>query len=388
MTACIKMITIIYLIVSLLILGFDYVLDFYTKVRRFHIGRWNNNREWEKSIKNRTYKWLIKTPTVRKTDNYRYVLFDVMKGDYRNDTIQSWQTAGLILGINEVNNAESKSILQKWLKKNMTQDGEWVRTGNKIDFALLAYAVLKATDCVLEVKPAMDSIIEIIEANKCADGMISYSQGRNTDIRFVDTLGMVCPFLAAYGVSYDKEEYVSMAVKQIKEFHEFGLLKEKSLPCHAYNVRNHTPLGVYGWGRGTAWYFLALVNTWKELPESPDKQLLEKWIFEAAENYLQYQSDDGGYCTILQGGGQYDSSVTAAMAYFYRNCGNIFHDEKYFIVAEKCLAKISKLTMKDGAVDVCQGDTHGIGVFSQVFDIMPFAQGLVLQTLAMKEESI
>lgn len=388
MVVCIKIIAIIYLIVSLLILGFDYILNFYTRIRRFHIGRWKCGKTWETAVKNRAYKWLMKTPTVRKTDNYRYLLLDIIKGNYRNETIQSWQTAGLILGINEVQDEESKSVVRKWLQKNITPDGQWIKTGNKIDFAMLAYAVLKATDDVQQIKPAMDSIIEIMEANKCEDGVISYSQGRNTDIRFVDTLGMVCPFLAAYGISYNKEEYVSMAVKQIKEFHEFGVLTETSLPCHAYNVRNNTPLGVYGWGRGTAWYFLALVNTWKELPESDDKQLLEQWIFEAAENYLQYQSDDGGYCTILQGGGQYDSSVTAAMAYFYRNCGNIFQDEKYYIAAEKCLSKIKMLTMKDGAVDVCQGDTHGIGVFSQVFDIMPFVQGLVLQTLAMKKENI
>ena len=38
-----------------------------------------------------------------------------------------------------------------------------------------------------------------------------------------------------------------------------------------------------------------------------------------------------------------------------------------------------KATMRDGAIDCCQGDTHGIGSFSQTFDIMPFAQGMALR---------
>lgn len=378
----------IYLVISISVLGVDYVLNFCSQMKRFHIGRWTDEQVWRNAIRRRAYKWLIKTPTVRKTDNYRYILLDILKGDYRNATIQSWQTAGLILGINEINDAESKKVIQEWKSRNLTVDGDWVKLGQKVDFALLAYAVLKTTDDVDSVKPAMDSIIKLVERNKCADGLISYSQGCDTNIRFVDTLGMVCPFLAAYGVAYRKPAYVSLAVTQIEKFREFGLLQNTSLPCHAYNVQNNTPLGIYGWGRGTAWYFLALVNTWKEINESPEKEKLEAWMKEAAENYLQYQSVDGGYNTILQGGGQYDSSVTAAMAYFYQNCGCVFQNETYFKVAQNCLRRLRQFTMKNGAIDVCQGDTHGIGTFSQVFDIMPFVQGLVLQTLSMKEEDV
>ena len=154
-----------------------------------------------------------------------------------------------------------------------------------------------------------------------------------------------------------------------------------NLPCHAIHADTKMPLGVYGWGRGTAWYCLALLDSWKELQTRSQREKIEKWLRNAAEEYYSYQSEDGGFQTILQGGGQYDSSVTAAMCYFYKACYCIFDEPKYLEVSERGLNRLRRVTMMDGAIDLCQGDTHGIGCFSQVFDIMPFAQGLVLRTL-------
>ena len=37
-----------------------------------------------------------------------------------------------------------------------------------------------------------------------------------------------------------------------------------------------------------------------------------------------------------------------------------------------------KATRRNGAVDYCQGDTYGIGYYSQIFSVMPFVQGLTL----------
>ena len=382
----VKIFLIIYICITALVLGVDYWMNFVTKIKRFHIGRWNNDIEWIGAVKKRSYKWLKYIPTVRKNDNYQYLLLDILRGEYRNATIQSWQTASLIQGVNQVGDKEGKELIATWKKNNFTEDGAWKKVVDKVDYAMLAYALLKAEEDAITIKPAMDEVIKVLERNICADGMISYSQGKKSNIRFVDTLGMVCPFLTLYGVKFNEQKYIELAYMQLKKFHEFGLLVGSCLPCHAYDVSTKMPLGVYGWGRGTAWYFLALINTWKEMPESLEREQIEKWIFEAAEDYLQYQAVDGGFNTILQGGGQYDSSVTAAMAFFLHNCWRISKKSEYLNASEKCIQKLKSVTMKNGAIDVCQGDTHGIGVFSQVFDIMPFAQGLLLQTLAMRAE--
>ena len=73
------------------------------------------------------------------------------------------------------------------------------------------------------------------------------------------------------------------------------------------------------------------------------------------------------------------------MAYFYRCCGELFEEERYHRVADRCLDKLRSVTRITGAIDWCQGDTKGIGVFAQTYSVMPFAQGLTLR--AMKNET-
>ena len=81
----------------------------------------------------------------------------------------------------------------------------------------------------------------------------------------------------------------------------------------------------------------------------------------------------------------YDSSATVVMAYFYKRCFEIFKDEEYMDISKKCLRKLKSVTRITGAIDWCQGDTKGIGVFAQTFDIMPFAQGFCMRSF-MEED--
>lgn len=361
---------------------YDFVTKELHNLRRYYIGRWANAVQWADAVKNCAKKWLLAPPVVSAVDESEYRLVKKLKSQGPNSTIQSWQNAGLALGLQSAaNTPQEKELLRKWEQKLLNSDGTWKTPLKKVDWAMLGYALLKQTVCPNERKPAADQVLRVLWDNLCEDGMISYSQGKASTIRFVDTLGMVCPFLAIYGRLYNEPEIAAMAVKQIEMFRKTGLYEKANLPCHAYDAESKLPLGIYGWGRGTAWYTIALVDTWRELPEGSDKKKLQAWIKEAAESYIRYQKPDGAFYTILQGGGQYDSSVTAAMAYFYHVCASIFDDDNYADISHKCLKRLMLVTMRDGAVDQCQGDTHGIGIFSQSFDIMPFVQGLTLRAL-------
>lgn len=365
----------------LLLVGTDFALNHISKLKRFHIGKWNNQKEWEIAVLRKACQWMKYTPTVRQTDNYRYVFLDMLEGKYRNATIQSWQIAGLVLGLSDIRDERGKRIIDKWKRKIFDTYGMWKSPVSKVDFAMLGYAVLKTEENPEGIYPAMNWIVKMLENNLCKDGMISYSQGKESTIRFVDTLGMICPFLALYGKIYKEEKYVTLSINQIRKFREIGMYQSTQLPCHAVSVDCQLPLGVYGWGRGTAWYMIGLIDTYFELTNCKEKTEMKAWIDDAAKEYLKYQHEDGSFYTILQGGGQYDSSVTAVMAYFYRKCSVVFDDRKYGEIADRCIARLMKVTMKDGAIDQCQGDTHGIGIFSQVFDVMPFVQGILLRSL-------
>ncbi|SDB06751.1 glycoside hydrolase family 88 protein [Eubacterium oxidoreducens] len=372
-------ILIIYAVITIAFWGTDASANLKRNMRRRGIGRWGERGSWKRAVVECAYDWLFHTPVVQQTDSQRYVLLDKLQGKYKNATIQSWQTACLVLGLDHLQSERACQEIAKWRERVLSADGSWKQQVDKVDYAMLAYAVLKTSPHPEQVRPAMNRMVEVLENNLCEDGMISYSQGKHSLVRFVDTLGMVCPFLALYAKVYQEPKYIELAVSQIRKFREFGMYEGTQLACHAFQVKKGLPLSIYGWGRGQAWYILGLMDTYLELEDGPDKLELRSYIYEAAQCYRKYQNKDGSFGSIIQGGGQPESSATAALAYFFRQVYYIFENDIYRQVADGALSYLMSRTMKDGAIDGCQGDTHGIGSFSQVYDVMPFAQGLTVR---------
>ena len=327
--------------------GIDYFFYLKNKYCRFHIGHWNRN-DWEQAIEKRAIKWLRRTPTVKITDNSRYMLLDFLNGKYKSNTIQSWQKAALILGLLENESKEVQKVARKTAESLIDVTGNWKKKPVAVDCGMLSYAILKAVSDPLKIKPAMDYSIEIIKKSINKEGMISYTGEIDNPDMYVDTI---------------------------------GLYENTVLPNHAFHIESNLPLGVYGWGRGTAWYLVGLMDTYKNLKNEVYKKELKKWIHEAAEKYMIYQRNDGGFGSILQRTQTYDSSATATLAWFYGCCYEIFSEEKYIWIKEKCLNKLLTCTRISGAIDWCQGDTKDIGVFAQTYDLMPFAQGMALRAI-------
>lgn len=378
-------IVIIILLILLMICFVNYAVDFwfYLKNRycRFHIGRYQNDSQWQDAIEKRAVKWLRKTPTVKITDNSRYMLMDFVSGRYRSHTIQSWQKAALILGLLYSNNQKSSRFAQNAAMDLIDRNGEWKRKPVAVDCGMLSYAVLKASNDSIKVKPAMDESLKIIKKNINSEGMVSYTGGKENPDMYVDTLGLVCPFLLLYGKTYNDPELEKLAFKQLDMFHDFGLYPGTVLPNHAFNIDTKLPLGVYGWGRGTAWYIIGLMDSYPLFEDELYKTKVKQWLIEAADCYMQYQRKDGGFGSILQRTQTYDSSATAVMAWFYARMALMCKEDIYINVSKKCLKKLMECTRITGAIDWCQGDTKDIGVFAQTYDIMPFAQGMTLRAI-------
>lgn len=373
-----KYILIPYAACTLLLFGVDACFYLKNRYGRFHIGRWPDEKKWRNAVVNCAVRWTRKTPVVKKTDNSRYMLFDVLQGEYKSSTIQSWQTGSLILGLacqGDTECASAKAAAEKIVDSN----GSFATKPTNVDCGLLSYALLEVLPSE-QIRPAMDFAAELIHGNVASDGMIAYT-GKDADERYVDTIGLTCPFLARYARVYQKPEYAQLAVRQLKLFSEYGLYRNGLLPNHAFSSRTKLPLGVYGWGRGAAWYVLGLIDTYFELPDGEDKNWLKAQVRQVADAYLQYQRPDGGFGHILQMHQGYDSSATAALAYFYRRCSEIFENETYAACADSCLEKLRTVTKITGAIDWCQGDTKGIGIFAQTYDIMPFAQGMAVRAM-------
>ena len=375
-------VTLSFSLICLIFLLYDLFHIVKSVLGRKHIGNWINKQEWEKAVLHRTNVWIKRTPVVRQTDISRLLLFDVLRKKNKNQNIQSWQSAALLLALTDKMRSEDISIIKKKISTILQPEGSWKTTPKTVDCGLLSYAVLRFSD-INTVNLAVEDSVRIIEQNIGIDGMIAYSSQPNADERFVDTLGFVCPFLVVYSKKYSKPHYADLAIRQLKIFSEHAIEPSSLLPNHAYSAKTKLPLGVYGWGRGVGWYVIGLLDSYLEYPyrESPDRLWLLNQIEKIAISYSVFQKKDGSFGHIFQMESGYDSSATAVMAYFYAQCGRLFQSKKYLEISTLCLSKLMSVTRRNGAIDYCQGDTKEIGIFSQSFDLMPFAQGFATRAI-------
>ena len=258
-----------------------FVVDFYfwwmDRFPRWKIGDWLNNDKWMNDVFLIGLNWLPKVPSVPVTQNTHLLLWDIVKGRFSRKSVQAWQTGGLLIGVSEFSILDSEFARNKTIDFYIDKKGNWKKEPQNVDFAILAYGFLKYDDKIVFLKPAMDFLIDLIEKQIGKDGLIAYSNNKN--IRYVDTLGLVCPFLAAYDKAYKTSKYSQLAFSQIEKFIENGLFKDTFLLVHSYEIKNNLPIGVYGWGRGTGWFILGLTDTFLELDESVEKEKLKKTIF-------------------------------------------------------------------------------------------------------------
>lgn len=371
-------------IITLLFLAVDFYFWWMERFPRYKIGRWSDDEMWENAVFKTGLKWLPKVPAVPVSQNKHLLLWDMLTGKFIRKSVQAWQTGGLVIGVSEYSYAASKSTVQKTISHFINSNGNWKEIPKNVDYGILAYGFLKNHPRPESLKPAMDELIQVIEKHLGEDGLIAYS-GRS-DIRYVDTLGLVCPFLALYAKVYQQPKYAELAIKQLEAFTEKGLYPGTYLAAHSYQLKTGLPVGIVGWGRGVGWMLLGWMDVFLELPESDAKEKLKETILAAADEYLKYQYDDGGFGIILQDCSKYDSSATAIMAYYFGQCFNITQNLSYANGMKAALQKLKTVTRRDGSLDYCQGDTVDVGIFSQHYAIMPFAQGMVLRALKLQLE--
>lgn len=373
-------------IVSLIVLV-DIVMNLKEWFGRIYIGRYQEVSRWEKAIIKRGIRWLNRTPTVRVTDHTRFVLFDMLQGNFKKTTIQQWQEASLVTAIHEYAQVSGDLYAQKQLARfvssKLKADGNWIEPPPHVDGAILAYALLKfkRAEDGANIKPACDQMWQLIQTHIGREGTVMYRKSM-PEYRYVDTIGFICPFLTAYGVMFDKPECIELAMKQITSYENVGMLSDRLLPCHAYHIEQRTPLGLYGWGRGIGWFAIGLIDTWRELPdEHPFKERMTKTIINLAHTIAQFQHEQGYWAwTVTRKESQADSSATAMLAWFMLQakyipeCTDLCHKS-----ALSATHYLMSVTRRNGAVDFSQGDTKDIGVYSGLFGVMPFTQGFCIR---------
>lgn len=311
--------------------------DLNTWQARIHIGRWNDRAEWQEALSEKARKWLRHIPTVP------------APGRKGRETVRLWQIAGLLLGLDE---ADARGFLGR---HPGCLDGD----SELIEKAFLAYALKKKG---LLPENAGKQLLSAVEAMAEKNGTIPYRKG-TPDIRYVDTIGLLCPFLYSMGLDV-------LADRQLAEYDR--VLYDGVFPFHAFNRKENLPMGVCDWSRGTGWYILGLL----ESDNNRDR------ILRLAERMRELQRADGSFgCFLFNPSSPRESSGTALAGLLFCKAYELSRDASFLESAERCARALMKMTRRDGALDCAQGDTLGIALYSTRFDILPFAQGITLLLL-------
>lgn len=378
------------LFLIVLVVSFDFIPQLNTWQSRIKIGRFSNDEVWKEKVKTIAVRWLKQTPTIKVTDNNRLIIIDILRGNYKRNTIQSWQEAALLLGLNEykstTQNKEISNSINTFVTSKLDSNGNWIVPPTEVDSVILGYALLKLDDFdIVKYRPAFDFLYKLILNLKGSDGTIAYRK-HTSDYRYVDTIGFISPFLVRYGLLFNQPEAIALGINQIRVFNSHGMLANHFIPCHTYNIKTNLPVGLFGWGRGLGWYAIGLIDAWSELPDGhPEKEEVTQMVIAFAKIALSFQNDNGSWNWLITNRqSQFDSSATATLAWFFakaKSISSIANDSEQ--AKAKALNYLKQVTRRDGVVDFSQGDTKSIGVHSQHFDILPFTQGFCLRTLSI-----
>lgn len=371
-----------------LVVLIDWIPLLNTWQSRIKMGKFSSLSAWKSKIVATASNWLNRTPTIKVTDNTRAIIIDILRGNYKRSSIQSWQQGALLLGLNtyalQSDDGKIRKQIAAFVHSKLDAAGNWKTPPKEVDEVLLVFAISKTSDFnPLKNKPALDSTYNLIQKAIGNDGTIRY---RNDfpNYRLVDTIGFVCPFLVRYGLQQNNNEAVQLALNQIREFNKYGVFDSAFIPCHSYDIDSKLPVGLFGWGRGLGWYSIGLTDSWLELPDNhPNKNELTQMIIQLAMAAIQFQKPNGSWSWIIMSPEkQSDSSATAIMSWFLTNAASIPEITTECTAAkDKALQYLQQVTRRNGAIDFSQGDTKGIGVYSQHFEVLPFTQGFCLRAL-------
>ena len=303
------------------------VQDLFDWWGRVHIGRWNDRDLWQQAVRKKAIAWLEHTPKI--------------KGSTCN--VMAWQQAGLLFGLQGEISVPTYMHMCSELASVPPEDVN-------PEHLLLAYS--------LSITPA--NIENFVD--RFANVTIPY---RSTvpNIRFVDTLGMVVPYLHLTNRN-------ERAKKQIDEYD--AALWNGLYPAHAFDLKKNLPLGVFDWSRGCGWYILALV-------EAVAVEGNAERIIKLAKSLLSLQREHGGFGSFLfVDSSRMESSGTVMIGILMVRAYELTNNVDFLRAARKCEKALMMATRRDGTVDYCQGDTSGIGNYSNVFSFMPFVQGMTL----------
>lgn len=331
------------LVVMTLISMWNLILVIYTGFARRGIGSWDDRDSWRDAVKAKARKWLCRAPAVLWADRG---LFGIVKGRLSSRKPNTWQTAGLLMGLDD---EDVQDIADS--RRDLFSGQVLSKDNGLLAFSLKERGLLKAED-EKRLLSGMDRYLE--------SGTIPFSSERQ-DSRQVETIGLICPFLYSTGLG-------ELADRQIDEYDK--ALFNNVFPYHGFDITTGLPLGAHDWGRGTGLYILGLVESGH----------YEGKILGLAENMLRLQRTDGAFgCFLFDKHSSRDSFTTVFAGLLFVSAYRLSGEDRFLDAARAVEKALMSMTRKNGTVDYAQADSKGIGFYPASFEPMPFVQGMTVR---------
>ena len=287
--------------------------------------------------------------------------------------------------------AEALSLLSSVFDRPVGTGGDLVAPIAQPWQVMGGYALCYASErCVggRRYLPALENLFGTIQqATKATNGGILYTPDSHEI--FVDTVGMICPFIAAFARITGSEVALRVCSDHLEEFFQRNIDPETHLPFHAYYFPSPSKLGLHGWGRGVGWYILGLADVANELTDGPLKDEVITEIRRISVSLRNYQKPNGNWgVQIPVRSSEDDLSATAFCAYgIARAMRQKILDRSMLPVLTKALSAIAEQTDHRGRVANSSAEAYGVGRYGYTFGPQPWCDGMaaaaVLESVAV-----
>jgi rhamnogalacturonyl hydrolase YesR len=271
----------------------------------------------------------------------------------------------------------------------------WFASGMKLrhlDYGINGYSLILIHQLTKDdkYKKMIDRMVHYLYNHpKDEYGSLPYRIARNKDI-YIDSIGMICPFLCRYGSVYHDPNATQLAIKQITNFLKFGFDSKTGLPYHGYNRKERLKYGIIGWGRALGWLLIGLADSLPYIASNhPKYEYLCESFIRIVETTIKFQKSSGYYSWQLTAmEGHIDTSATAMISYAIKRGVSIgILDKLYLYHAMLGLGALER-SIVNGEVTNASQECMGFGMYPQNYGKYPWAQGPTTALIALSLEEI
>jgi len=361
----------------------------------FKENKYSNFLSWFNRIRTLNRRMLIHSSSAKVreirppfTQYLRILASRCFRRPVRASWIRATNALGAIYAHRSLGSSEDMEALRTFLDQHIDAQGTWKITPRGVDDAMKGYSFLYLAEVTGEARyrNAAHWLTDYLITTypKASDGSLLYFP--SVDIVLVDMLGMVCPFLTRYGSLYGHSASLEMSACQVLQFIQQNVDADTHLPYHGYYPNGPKRLGMQGWGRGTGWYMLGLVDTLVDLPKyhPASSTILDAYQMCAAA-LRKFQRPDGHWSwAIPLRKAPYDSSATAFLGYsLMRGLQAGLLDPSYFKVIKSAIEALMAVTSPNGLLDGSMAECLGVGLYPAVFGPQPWLQGMACALAAL-----